>query len=131
MLRKLERSFTPNKKLDHPSEVGCNLIAVGALQSFTQVFTPEAGGSSSAPTPETAGSFHHIRYCKVRDGTHRARPGSQQAGSGWRRGGMFVPEGSGDCCVLFKKRRIHHGSAGPGELTFSSAGPMNLRVIGA
>jgi hypothetical protein len=42
MLRQLERSFSPNKKLDHPSEVGCNLIAVGVLQSFTQVFTPEA-----------------------------------------------------------------------------------------
>jgi hypothetical protein len=32
---------------------------------------------------------------------------------------MFVPEGSDDCCVLFKERRIHQGSAGPGELTFS------------
>ena len=33
---------------------------------------------------------------------------------------MFVPEGSNDCCVLFKERRIHQGSAGPGELTFCS-----------
>lgn len=60
MLCQVQRCFPACQELHHPSEVGRHFVPMSTVQSFTQMFTAEAGWTARAAPTETASRLNHI-----------------------------------------------------------------------